>query len=455
VSQNRRVPPHNLDAETGLLGALTLRPELMAVVRERVGAGDFYLPAHGHIFDTIARLHDAGQPIDPVSLAAELKRLGLLELVGGPAVLLELQAGCRATSSAGRYAEIVAEDAQSRQWIGVLSEVSELLYNGGEPAKAQALVEAELARTTNGRGLPGVHLPEAVDWPRFWAREDAGAHWWIEPIIPVGRMVVIYAQHKLGKSLLTLDMVAAMASGRSALGNPVVPAKHVTYLDLEMTEDDVHERLEDLGYGPDIDLSHLHYYSLPSLPPLDTAEGGRVLRALTRRDGSECVVIDTMAGAVEGEENAADTYRAFHRHTAQPLKADKVTVTRLDHAGKDPTKGQRGASAKGDGPDLVWELTKGPGQSLVLRRTDSRVSWVPEQVTLERNEEPLLRHVVSPYSWPAGTAETAAALTELGIGGDATTEQAITALRKAEKGKRRAAVCAALRYLRQQKDDAA
>ncbi|MBA3282832.1 MAG: replicative DNA helicase, partial [Acidimicrobiia bacterium] len=46
-----RVPPHNLDAEESLLGAMLLSRAAIDVASESVSPDDFYKPAHGHIYD--------------------------------------------------------------------------------------------------------------------------------------------------------------------------------------------------------------------------------------------------------------------------------------------------------------------------------------------------------------------------------------------------------------------
>ncbi|MBW8827473.1 MAG: replicative DNA helicase, partial [Acidobacteria bacterium] len=102
-----RVPPHNLDAEESLLGAMLLsRDAIVSATEVGLGAEEFYKPAHGHVYDAITSLYAAGEPADPVTVAEELRRAGLLEAIGGPALLLTLQAGTPATSNAGRYARI-------------------------------------------------------------------------------------------------------------------------------------------------------------------------------------------------------------------------------------------------------------------------------------------------------------------------------------------------------------
>jgi replicative DNA helicase len=125
-----RVPPHNLDAEESLLGAMLLSRDAIVMATEiGLSAGEFYKPAHGHVFDAITSLYSAGEPADPVTVAEELRRANLLEAMGGPAVLLTLQASTPATSNAGRYARIIHEHALLRRLISVAGEIAELGYS--------------------------------------------------------------------------------------------------------------------------------------------------------------------------------------------------------------------------------------------------------------------------------------------------------------------------------------
>lgn len=125
-----RVPPHNLDAEESLLGAMLLsRDAIVAATEVGLGADEFYKPAHGHVFDAIVTLYGAGEPSDPVTVAEELRRAGLLDAIGGPAILVSLQASTPATSNAARYARIINELALLRRLIGVAGEIAEIGYS--------------------------------------------------------------------------------------------------------------------------------------------------------------------------------------------------------------------------------------------------------------------------------------------------------------------------------------
>jgi len=124
-----RVPPHNIDAEESLLGAMLLSRAAIDVASESVAPDDFYKPAHGHIYDAITSLSAQGEPVDPVTVAEELRRADLLDAIGGPGTLVALQAGTPATSSAGRYAKIIEEHALMRAMIGAAGEIVELGYS--------------------------------------------------------------------------------------------------------------------------------------------------------------------------------------------------------------------------------------------------------------------------------------------------------------------------------------
>jgi hypothetical protein len=244
---------------------------------------------------------------------------------------------------------------------------------------------------------------------------------------------------------VALFTAAAIATGQRVFDRPASDPLSVVYFDLEMTESDVAERLEEMGYGPESDLSRLHYYLLPNLPPLDTAEGGAVALSIAVRHAADLIIIDTTSRVLSGEENSSDTLRAFYMFTGLPLKSTGATLWRLDHAGKDPSRGQRGTSAKADDVDLVWSLSTREG-GFQLRATHRRQSWVPETVDLVRLEDPLRYELAAELSWPSGTTETAELLSHLGVPLDATTREAQAALKAAELRVRRQLVVAAVKW---------
>ena len=141
-ARGSRIPPHDLTAEESLLGAMMLEPEAIAAAAGVVRADDFYKPAHAHIFDAVHALYAAGQPVDPVTVADELRRNGLLETVGGHQVLVDVMASTPATTNAAGYARIVEEHALLRRLIGIAGEIAEIGYSMPEDV-TKALDRAE------------------------------------------------------------------------------------------------------------------------------------------------------------------------------------------------------------------------------------------------------------------------------------------------------------------------
>jgi replicative DNA helicase len=123
-----RVPPHDLDAEESLLGAMLLSSDAVVAAIESCSAGDFYKPAHGHIFSAVVSLFEAGEPVDAITVADELRRRGLIDQIGEPTALVSLQANTPSLANAGHYARIVEEHALLRRLIGVAGELAELGY---------------------------------------------------------------------------------------------------------------------------------------------------------------------------------------------------------------------------------------------------------------------------------------------------------------------------------------
>jgi replicative DNA helicase len=123
-----RTPPHNLEVEESLLGAMLLSRDAIADAVEAIRTEDFYKPSHGHIYDAITSLFASGEPVDPITVSAELQRADLLDAIGGSGRLVELQAATPAISNARRYAHIIEEHAQLRRLIRVAADIAEIGY---------------------------------------------------------------------------------------------------------------------------------------------------------------------------------------------------------------------------------------------------------------------------------------------------------------------------------------
>ena len=212
-----------------------------------------------------------------------------------------------------------------------------------------------------------------VDWHAAWDAKPDEIQWLIEPLIEAGQSVALYAVPGTGKSLIALECAAALAAGRPVLGNPARDPVTVLYIDVENRQPSLVERLQALGYKA-ADLDRLILYSFPSIAALDTFAGGQQVLALAITAGAAIVIIDTTSRVVAGKENDADTYLAFYRHSVIPLRARGIALLRLDHPGKDVTRGTRGSSAKKGDVDSEWLLSKTSESTFELERQKERES---------------------------------------------------------------------------------
>ena len=142
------VPPHNLEAEEAVLGAVLAAGRLLAEVAALLEEGDFYRPAHRAIWRAMLRLADRGQPTDPVTVLGELDDSGELADVGGGPFLHTLIEAVPTVANAAHYARLVAETARRRRVIDL---GIQLAHSDADPA-VLAHLAGELADTTAARG---------------------------------------------------------------------------------------------------------------------------------------------------------------------------------------------------------------------------------------------------------------------------------------------------------------
>ncbi|HEY7823971.1 MAG TPA: hypothetical protein VIG24_14100, partial [Acidimicrobiia bacterium] len=149
-------------------------------------------------------------------------------------------------------------------------------------------------------------------------------------------------------------------------------------------------------------------------------------------------------------ENNADTVRAFYRHTGYLLKQDGVASVRIDHAGKDLEKGQRGSSAKNDDVDIVWQMVRHGGSQFRLKTRKSRMGWVPQQVTLTMSDGPICYRLSTDGPPDARVAETLDLLHDLEVDGDLGERKVAALVREAGHKVGSEVLRSALRSYRQQ-----
>jgi replicative DNA helicase len=138
-----KLPPHSLEAEQSLLGALLLDNEVESRIGDVVTEADFYSDAHRVIFQHAMRLIAEGKPADAVTVAELLQSTQRLDYVGGLAYLGALVQNVPTTANIRRYAEIVRERSILRQLAGAAGEIAESAFRPLGRSAREVLDEAE------------------------------------------------------------------------------------------------------------------------------------------------------------------------------------------------------------------------------------------------------------------------------------------------------------------------
>lgn len=271
------------------------------------------------------------------------------------------------------------------------------------PSSTQQPARSDTADSAENGSDPAALLRERLpilDWPQLWD-QPADIEFILEPILPARRLVALYSPPKVGKSLLMLEIAYQLAIGGTALGANIERPYRVLYVDFENDpQGDIIPRLQRMGANKN-ELGNLCYLSFPSIAGFDSEQGSIELLAAISVYECEVVVIDTVSRSVDGDENENDTWLKFYRHTGLKLKQAGVALLRLDHTGKDETKGQRGGSAKSGDVDAVWRMQRltEPDENgtpetfrLICEANRFPVLAADKIITLERVETPHLHH---------------------------------------------------------------
>jgi replicative DNA helicase len=125
----QRTPPHNLDAEKSVLGAVFIKPAAFDELATNLAVDDFFLPAHREIFEAMLALDKRRHPLDILAVADELKTAGLLSrLEGGSAYLNDLANAVPTAENILHYARLVKEKATLRRLIAACAEIQSTAY---------------------------------------------------------------------------------------------------------------------------------------------------------------------------------------------------------------------------------------------------------------------------------------------------------------------------------------
>jgi replicative DNA helicase len=140
---NLRVPPHSIESESSLLGALLLNNDAHDLIVGQVKSIDFYRNEHKEIFKAIVDLIDKDKPADVVTVYEQLASIGKSDEVGGLSYLNSLAQYVPSSSNIARYAEIVQSKSVLRKLIAIGDEIVGDAFAANGKTSAEQLESAE------------------------------------------------------------------------------------------------------------------------------------------------------------------------------------------------------------------------------------------------------------------------------------------------------------------------
>jgi replicative DNA helicase len=244
-----RVPPHDLDAERAVIGAMLVSETAVAVVAERLAAEDFYSEVHRIIYGAMMRLYARGEPIDQLTLTNELRSVNEFERIGGRPYVFQIVESVPTAANAGRYADIVRGKALLRAIIDVGSRITEDAFREPEDVSealdsAEQLVYGVSNRTLREHLAPVSELaPGALEMiQRLYEQEGevTGVETGFEDLdrLTTGfhksDLIILAARPAMGKTAMALNAIW------HASGEKKMP---VAIFSLEMSKEQLVQRL--------------------------------------------------------------------------------------------------------------------------------------------------------------------------------------------------------------------
>ncbi|MBY0458955.1 MAG: replicative DNA helicase [Gemmataceae bacterium] len=250
-----RLPPHNRDAERGVLGGVLRDPDTLPTVQQHVVGDNFYFDAHQKIYQALCDLSNDNQPIDLVLLYDKLRKNKQLEDVGGQAYLVELWEAVPTGANAEYHAKLVKDAAMVRGLIHAGNEILRDAFDrtqSGEELVAQA--ERKIMEVAK-QGMVGETKSLAEVVQDAFTRLDSriGKDNLAISGMPTGytdldnmtaglqntELVIIAARPSVGKTAFALNVVRNIVTAGVERGEAPV----VLFFSLEMARIELAERL--------------------------------------------------------------------------------------------------------------------------------------------------------------------------------------------------------------------
>ena len=156
----KRVPPHSIEAEQSVVGAILMDRDAITVAAEIVCGDDFYQKAYGVIFDSVVELFNEGKPVDLITLQNRLREKAVPEEISSLEFVRDLVTAVPTSANVKYYAEIVSEKATLRRLIKMNEAIADECYQGQEPLEAiLERTEKQVFELVQNRGGNGEYVP--------------------------------------------------------------------------------------------------------------------------------------------------------------------------------------------------------------------------------------------------------------------------------------------------------
>lgn len=315
-----RIPPHNIEAEEALLGAMLLSRDAIMAAEQLLTAVDFYKPLHVQLYAAMTAVYASGSAVDPVTIAEYLRQHGQLEQLGGPGQLARIQAATPASANAPHYARIVAQLAAVRRALTGAAQLADAAYDafgrGDTGGLHQLTVDTDavgelvqLAHTIGDRiEVPGAVVDPAVLLEDLVAMEFD--YRWLVPglVRRMDRIMLTGLEGFSGKTEHNFQWAVQFASGIHPWTRArEFPPLRVTYMDFENALDQLAARARRLckaagdAYRP----GQLHVRALPEGLNIRSARGFGFLDAVCERDRPDVLILGPIYRMFEGERGMA------------------------------------------------------------------------------------------------------------------------------------------------------
>ncbi|NLM73406.1 MAG: replicative DNA helicase [Clostridiaceae bacterium] len=160
-----RIPPHHIEAEQSILGALLIDRNSLSEVSGKLKPEDFYLEKHKEIYEAIISLYEDSLPVDIVTVSDALSRRGTLEKVGNLDYIAQLANSIPTTANVMHYVNIVQDKALLRKLIQVSGEIMDISFQGvAEGVEVLNQAEKSVFEISQGMNRTGLeHINSVLD----------------------------------------------------------------------------------------------------------------------------------------------------------------------------------------------------------------------------------------------------------------------------------------------------